>query len=240
LYEADFHDSGVYRIRPGGVNELTVFCDMCMRETGEGWIVIQRRVDNSVAFEDKSWQDYKDGFGDYLGNYWMGLDKIHEITQSGTYDLYISFRNQPHYLIPVTEIEYAVYTNFNVDSEDEYYTMTFDELDNYRSSNGTITNAAGAGLGRHKNLKFSTYDQDNDGISNTDCAGDPGGTLYGGWWFGDDHNSQHCYHVNLNGKFPESIYVSGSGNENAIKWDGIVISHHSLNNTIMAIRRTSN
>ena len=218
---------------------------MCMRETGEGWIVIQRRVDDSVAFEDKSWQDYKDGFGDYLGNYWMGLDKIHEITQSGTYDLYISFRNKPHVNISLTYIEYAVYTNFNVDSEDEDYKMTFYELDNDRSSSRIKTNAysfsntAGAGLGRHKNLKFSTYDRDNDGISTTDCAGDPGGTLYGGWWFGDDHDSPQCYHVNLNGKFPQNIYVSG-GNDNAIKWEGIVNDDYSLNNTIMAIRRTSN
>jgi len=33
--------------------------------------VFQRRVDDTLSFE-KNWNDYANGFGDLLGNFWLG------------------------------------------------------------------------------------------------------------------------------------------------------------------------
>ena len=232
-----YTDSGVYHINPegDGACELTVFCDMCMRADGDGWTVIQRRVNGDLAFHDKGWQDYKKGFGDYLGNYWMGLEKMHRITQSGEYDLYIAFKEPPPVGFTIIRIDHAVYTKFKVGSESEGYKMTIGQLDQGRSSN-TVVGADS--LGTHNQSKFSTHDMDNDAYNYKNCA-DDGTHKFGGWWFGDTGGS-HCYSVNLNGKYYTNTYTSNiAGYANGITWAGLVEGQYSLDNTIMAIRKSN-
>ena len=75
------------------------------------------------------------------------------------------------------------------------------EADGYRLRVGRWSGNAGNALisdgkaWNHNGRKFSTFDRDNDPISNDNCA-----TSYkGAFWFGG------CHIVNLNGLFPTAI-----------------------------------
>ena len=52
-----------------------VFC------TVDKYIVIQRRNAPYVASFNRTWDEYKTGFGDVRGEFWLGLEKIHQITR---------------------------------------------------------------------------------------------------------------------------------------------------------------
>lgn len=60
--------------------------------SGGGWTVIQRRVDGSVSF-DRSWRDYRDGFGDLQSEFWLGNDHIHDLSSQGDYILRIDLED---------------------------------------------------------------------------------------------------------------------------------------------------
>lgn len=222
--------SGLYRISPTGGCEFRVYCDLCVMD-GEGWIVIQRRRSNDVAFEDKGWSDYRDGFGSYLGNYWMGLEKLHKITSSGTYELFVGVHG-------AYETKYALYSNFAVASEALDYKLTvFGFYDDF----STLTED---GLEMHDGQPFTTHDRDNDGVDDNgeefNCA-EHANQFYGGWWFGgSDANNlnlvDECISSNLNGKYYG--YDAGD-NDNKIKWKGLGSSQSSLTMTLMAIRRVT-
>lgn len=49
-----------------------------------GWTVIQRRINGTVDFY-RGWNDYKNGFGDLLTEFWLGNEKIHQLTSQGQY-----------------------------------------------------------------------------------------------------------------------------------------------------------
>jgi hypothetical protein len=42
-------------------------------------------VDGTVDFY-KNWQQYKQGFGDPRGEFWLGNDHIYELTNQGLFD----------------------------------------------------------------------------------------------------------------------------------------------------------
>lgn len=54
--------------------------------------MIQRRLDGSVSF-DRSWRDYRDGFGDLHSEFWLGNDHIHELSSQGEYSLRIHLQD---------------------------------------------------------------------------------------------------------------------------------------------------
>ena len=53
--------------------------------TVNGWILMQRKVTGGSVSFNKTWAEYRDGFGSAAGNdnYWLGLDKVYRLMQLG-------------------------------------------------------------------------------------------------------------------------------------------------------------
>ena len=108
---------GVYTIiSVDSLGSFQVRCDM--QTDGGGWTVFQRRQDSSVNFY-RGWQDYKNGFGDLNGNFWLGLDKIHLLTKSGQNVLRVDLTDW------TDDTAYAKYGSFSVASESDAYRMNY-------------------------------------------------------------------------------------------------------------------
>ena len=67
-----------------------MFCDQTT--DGGGWTVIQKRLDGSIDFY-RGWADYKNGFGNLNGEFWLGLDKIYRVTNSDTFKLRVDLED---------------------------------------------------------------------------------------------------------------------------------------------------
>ncbi|XP_052773315.1 tenascin-R-like [Mya arenaria] len=172
-------ETGVYTVYLEG-SETSAFDVRCDMETDNGgWTVFQRRV--SASDFNKTWDEYKHGFGDLDGNFWLGNDKIVSLCSDEPCMLRIDMEWGG-------ETRYAQYSRFSVEKESRNYTL---HVDGY---NGT----AGDSLAYHDNREFSTNDRDND-ASVTDCAK----RFLGGWWY----NS--CHYANMNGDYGNTVFGKG-------------------------------
>ncbi|XP_035685641.1 fibrinogen gamma chain-like [Branchiostoma floridae] len=91
-------DSGIYTIYPrasGGGNNSAPLRVFCRVEAGRAWTVIQRRQDGSVDFYNRTWEDYSRGFGNLTGEFWLGNDNIHLLTNQGSYKLNVDLKRLP-------------------------------------------------------------------------------------------------------------------------------------------------
>ncbi|ALC39844.1 maker539 [Drosophila busckii] len=136
-----------------------------------GWTVIQRRMDGSVSF-NRTWEEYRNGFGDLRTEFWLGLEKLHLMTKFQPHELYIKledFKNETHY---------AHYSNFSVGNESQSYELL--SLGEYTGNAGNALNSENNHGSITKNMKFSTPDRDNDKYRGN-CAA----LNSSGWWFND-------------------------------------------------------
>ncbi|XP_065733399.1 fibrinogen beta chain isoform X6 [Phocoena phocoena] len=163
--------SEMYLIQPdSSTKPYRVYCDM-KTERG-GWTVIQNRQDGSVDFGRK-WDPYKEGFGNIAtnadgkkycgvpGEYWLGNDKISQLTRLGPTKLFIEMEDWKGDKVT------AFYEGFTVQNEANKYQLS---VSKYK---GTAGNALIEGASQlvgenrtmtiHNSMFFSTYDRDNDG-----------------------------------------------------------------------------
>lgn len=146
------------------LNEVKQFPVACDSElAGPGWIVIQRRLDAKVNF-NRGWDDYRLGFGELAGSFFLGLEKLHLLTTSRPHELYVYLKNSEG------EARYAHYDNFTIADASEQY-----KLKSLTYQNGT----AGDALTDHLGMNFTTPDVDNDSSSTFNC----GEEFLSGWWF---------------------------------------------------------
>ena len=115
LYKSGAKISGVYTIDPDGSGSFDVFCDQTTARGG--WTVFQKRLDGSVNFY-RGWADYKRGFGNLNGEFWLGLDKINRLTNSGRNRLRVDLEDTKGKTV------YAEYDHFAVTSEKAKYQLS--------------------------------------------------------------------------------------------------------------------
>ncbi|KAK6964360.1 BgMsFReDn16 [Biomphalaria glabrata] len=156
-----------------------LFCDTAA--DGGGWIIFQRRTFKDVYF-NKTWNEFKTGFGTYCTDFWLGLETISQMTNQNDYQLRIDLQKG-------SNINYAVYNTFKVAPASQKYKLTI----------GDYSGNAGNDFISHNNAMFSTKDMDNDGSVDDNCAQ----FFNAGWWFTD------CFSDNLNGDFLNSDWGMG-------------------------------
>ncbi|XP_041374676.1 microfibril-associated glycoprotein 4-like [Gigantopelta aegis] len=134
-------------------------------------VVFQRRMDGSEEFY-RTWNEYKNGFGDVNREFWLGNEIIHQITRRTVYELRIELEDFEG------NTRYAMYSPFSLGSEAENYTLHV----------ASYSGDAGDALSWFSGVPFSTKDMDLD-LFVSSCA-----ELYhGAWWYTSCHSS------NLNG-----------------------------------------
>lgn len=206
VYQAGFNKSGIYTIYFNNMPEpKKVFCNMDVN--GGGWTVIQHREDGSLDFQ-RGWKEYKMGFGNPSGEYWLGNEFIFAITSQRQYMLRIELMDWEG------NRAYSQYDRFHIGNEKQNYRLYL------KGHTGTAGKQSSLIL---HGADFSTKDADND-----NCMCKCALMLTGGWWF------DACGPSNLNGMF----YTAGQnhGKLNGIKWHYFKGSSYSLRSTTMMIR----
>ncbi|CAH6787085.1 Angpt2 [Phodopus roborovskii] len=206
VFKSGLTTSGIYTLTfPNSTEEIKAYCDM--DTSGGGWTVIQHREDGTVDFQ-RTWKEYKEGFGSPLGEYWLGNEFVSQVTNRHRYVLKIQLKdwegNEAH----------SLYEHFYLSSEEFNYRI---HLTGLTGTAGKISSISQPGS------DFSTKDSDND-----KCICKCSQMLTGGWWF------DACGPSNLNGQYyPQK---QNTNKFNGIKWYYWKGSGYSLKATTMMIR----
>ncbi|XP_068160856.1 microfibril-associated glycoprotein 4-like [Antennarius striatus] len=209
VYRSGSGLDGVYTIYPAGpTSPVQVYCDMSkdgIDNSAEKWTVIQRRQDGTVNFYMK-WNHYKTGFGSAAGEYWLGLETMHLLTQAKTYELRVDMEDFEGQKV------FAQYSSFSVAPEAEGYMLNLGSF---------IKGAAGDSLKLHNGQKFTTTDKDQD-THNANCAR----LAFGGFWYAA------CFSANPNGVYTWGPSPPTAG----VHWSTFKGLENSLKTIIMKIR----
>ncbi|XP_041791398.1 angiopoietin-related protein 3 [Chelmon rostratus] len=205
LFNKGEANSGIYVIKPNQSEPFNVYCEM---GSDGGSTVIQRRVDDSVDF-DQTWNKYEKGFGDLEKDFWLGLKKIHSLTQQGVYILRIDLEDW------MEEQHWAEY-RFSLDGPSKDYTLQVSQF------SGDLPDAIGNSTG----MRFSTKDRNNDNHRNSNCARN----YTGGWWF------NACGETNLNGRYLWLRAKGRSMRRKGMHWKPGTGPSYSLKMTKITIR----
>ena len=122
----------------------------------------------------RNWSEYKAGFGDIDGEFFIGLEKLHALTSTvEPIELLIQLGDFDNVM------KYAKFDDFRIGDETKNFKLI---------KVGEYSGDAGDSLSRYVGNYFSTKDQDNDPFPNyqeaTSCTG--------AWWYGG------CYWRSVN------------------------------------------
>ena len=169
IYKINPHPQGIYH---SNTSTIHVYCDMDTK--GGGWTLFQRRHNGLVDFY-RDWEDYKHGFGYVNGDYWLGLQNLHWLTSTASYELRVDIQDFDGNIV------HAKYNSFQIGDERLFYKLIL----------GDYEGTAGDSLSQHNYQSFSTRDQDHDINDASNCAV----SYSGAWWYAD------CHSANLNGLY---------------------------------------
>ncbi|XP_017141488.1 techylectin-5A [Drosophila miranda] len=181
---------GIYRFLVPELNEVgrdfnERYCAFTL--DGPAWTVIQSRGPYQTQENfNRTWDEYRTGFGSLERDFWFGNEFIHKIVYRDDHMLRIELEDQEG------TRDWGEYAVFRLDSESYNYQLV---IDGYQ---GSMPDA----LEYHNKMDFSTCDRRNDQSPRESI---PCAVRFGsGWWF------DRCQECNLNG-----IYT-GSGSSGFI------------------------
>jgi len=120
-------------------------------------LLIQQNVDGSNFF-NRSWAEFKVGFNDSGGNFWLGNDLVSQLTANNRrYKLRFDLQSRSN----TSNWYSAEYSTFRVLSEADNYQLKVA---------GYSGNAGYDAMAYHNDRMFTTYDRDNDQSSSRNCA----------------------------------------------------------------------
>ena len=140
----------------------------------------------------RKWNDYKGGFGNPLGGeYWLGLENVHQITKTGQYSLDVELTGKNPYTEYVQKTITLSYTTFEISNEADGYRL---KIGGFHNNGHTFLNkghptAIPDFFNYHNGMMFTTSDKDNDRHNSFNCGTGDGGV---GWWY------NACQNCNLN------------------------------------------
>ena len=134
------------------------------------WTVVVRRFDGSGDF-NRNWDEYKQGFGDASGEYWLGNEYLHYMTSSRAYKLRFDLEDWDG------NSAYAEYSSFRVTSEADNYRLLLGDYSGNASDDQAEDGSSG--FLYHKYAQFSTFDRDND-LFGGSCVNQYN---HGGFWW---------------------------------------------------------
>ena len=89
-----------------------------------GYQLLVQRLDAGGPYFNRSWVEFKAGFGSLTGYYWMGNDRLHQLTANGTcsarFDLQAMYSWQWYQIL---------YSYIVVDNETENYRLHISGID---------------------------------------------------------------------------------------------------------------
>ena len=173
----------MYTVNPTNKTSFEMYCDM--KTDGGGWTVFQKRFKKKTLQKRfngfllyRGWDEYTNGFGDVRGEFWLGNEKIHHLTE-------IPSQLRVEINTTSSESKFAKYSNFTITNEATNYTLF---VDSYSGS-------APDYLDYHNGMSFSTKDRDNDKYG-SNCAE----IRRGAWWY------KNCANSDLNSNYGDSNY----------------------------------
>ena len=207
LYRDGNRRSGLYEIRSPlhPQRPFKVYCNMEL--DGGGWTVFQRRYDGSVEFKTRTWAEYREGFGNAPGEYWLGNEVVHRLTTSETYDYMVWAKA----FDGVTAKRKLL--RFKLGNEQSGYRFNHEGM-----APGYENQPIYAGVYSNSNMNgssFKTYEQGG-------CA-----LIHGAWWF------LACHSYAMNGPYPPSATVVGAS---GIIWAQFRGFGESLKESMLMIR----
>ncbi|XP_056001932.1 fibroleukin-like [Ostrea edulis] len=177
-----------------------------METAGGGWTAFQRRLHWSVKF-NRTWEEYKIGFGIPEVDYWIGNDVIHQLTKGINSSLHVVIK------LPTGETLYELYDHFSIADEANKYKLFLEG-----PATGTLGDSLLVGTQNLNGMYFSTLDQDNDVYPAWHC----GAGMGGGWWF------RNCCYAFLNG-----AWFSGSF---GVSWFPKLPAGSKANETLLMVK----
>ncbi|CAG2189617.1 unnamed protein product [Mytilus edulis] len=207
--------SGVYTIYINGGMNVSVYCDMVV-DNG-GWLVFQNRYDGSIEFQvNRTWSDYRNGFGLYSSEYWLGLEYIYLLTRFDLYMLRVDL--ETNYGVSL----YATYSTFKLNNEADLYRMT---INGYKGTAGDLEGKTGMMFTNGHTFR-SPGDDKSPVKYEDDIFYRYGYYQTGAWW------SSLYTRVNLNGH-----YMPGVKDSTSMIWYGYQNNTVGMKTTSMKIKR---